>query len=233
MFFVSLRYELNVIAHSGGGNMRLQSFFLSSVFFASIMQATPIVQNICNDTDIGYIIFLHSDQSVCSLHKREKVVESKGKLEQDFLITKARPSLVLRPAYFYDQSADQRYSFLDDEQKIDQSKLQEAFEVWKKKTKNKKYLTAQDWLNQWIGGDIQVEPYTLEVFGYLINLSRVIISNQISDYATWMSFSKGVFSRLILEINICQHRRKGIRPTLKVIAGEGGICRDGNVERIF
>ncbi len=214
--------------------MRLQLFFgLLLCTFVKVLYGAPLVQNVHNQSQIGFEIVSHSDVSTCSLQHKKMFVDAESDFKQEFLLERGQPSLILRPVYYFDILSGSKMYFVDEFQQLDKQKLDDAFQAWKKAGYKKKFNDAQDWFNRWIGSDIEIKPHMVEVFGYLINLSRIHIYNAISQYATWLSFSKGVFSRLVLDVNIKQHKRKGLQPTLKVVAGEGGICRDGSIERLF
>lgn len=214
--------------------MRLRGYFLAYffVFVANSLCAAPMVQNIANKTSLGFEIISHSDISTCSLHKSGKVIEACSLFQQGFLLERGKPCLILRPVYYCDPLTNTKMPLVDTQQNFDADRIDAAYNAWKKQGRVKKFANSQDWLNRWVGRDIEIKLHTIEVFGYLINLSRVKIHNSISQQAKWLSFAKGVFSRLILEIDIVQ-RRKGIFLELRVAHGEGGICRDGAIERLF
>lgn len=222
-----------------------------------LAQAAPMVQKIVNNSQVGFIIVLHSDASPCSLHKKNIRIEAKSSLVEDFLLEPSiklsetlshedslkknndflhkkldKASLVLRPAYYYDEATQTQIPLLNDEQNFDEEKVEKAYDAWKKSGKKRKFNNAQGWLDRWIGKDIVVIPDALEASGYIMQLSRIRINNQARDHGQWLSFAKGVFSRLIVDIEIDQHDRKGIIPSLKVTPGEGGICTGGIVDRI-
>lgn len=197
-----------------------------------IVNAAPLVQNITNETQVGFEVISYSDQSSCSSHLNCRVIDSKSKFYSDFLLERGRPSLVLRPIYYTDLATGVKVSLVDDNKQFDSKGIDQAYELWKTTGNKKKFKDAQSWFKHWIGEDIAVVPHTSEVLGYLINLSRVQISNAVKEYGTWLSFAKGVFAKLVLEIDIKQNNRKGIVPTIKVIAGEGGVCSNGMIERL-
>lgn len=214
--------------------MRLQRYlFLVGLTVTALSQGVPLVQSICNKSQIGFAIVSHSDTSACSFHNCGKIVDVAKDFNQEFLLERGKPSLVLRPIYFIDPVNQQKMELVDQDNQFDAQKVDQAYQVWKQSGGKRRFKNSQDWLFRWVGHDIEIKPHTMEVFGYLINLSRVKIHNAMSDHATWLSFSKGVFSRLILEVSILQHKRKGVLPRLKVVPGEGGICRNGLVERLF
>tara|TARA_Y100000588_G_scaffold365883_1_gene431029 strand:+ start:473 stop:1111 length:639 start_codon:yes stop_codon:yes gene_type:complete len=196
------------------------------------VQSAPLVQNVSNQTDIGYMIIAHSDNSLCSLHKKNQIIDVSTMFQEDFLLQKGEPGLVMRPAYYYDKCSDTKIWLLDQNNQVDYNRVDQAYNVWRLSGKKRKFKDSYDWYTRWVGKDVVVFPNLVEVYGYLINLSRVHIQNSIKQHATWLSFSKGVFSRLVLEVDLVQHDRKGVKPLLKVIAGEGGICKHGLVERL-
>lgn len=197
-----------------------------------VVYSEPLVQSITNKTQVGFEIVSYADKSECSAHLKNLVIDCESKYYQEFLLERGVPSLVLRPVYFIDYVTGQKVDLVDATKQFDDQKIKQAYELWKKAGNKKKFVNAQDWFTNWIGKDISVTPHTNEVIGYLINLSRVHIANEAKNHGTWLSISKGVFAKLILEIDILQHARKGVIPQIKVIAGEGGICSNGIIERL-
>ncbi len=110
--------------------------------------------------------------------------------------------------------------------------------MWKNKRKNFKIakaqslVTSQSWFHHWIGGDISVIPNDVEMFGYLRDVARAIIKNDKNEQSVWLSYAKGIFSKLILELEINQYLRKGVRVKMHVQHGEGAVCTNGIVERL-
>ncbi len=233
---------------NGRERMDIRNLFVAvlAITFGEI-QSAPVIQKIKNNSQVGFMIVYHSDKSPCSLHQKNKIIDVYSSFSDEFLLTPgievakklssgdtvtSKVSLILRPAYFYDRATEQKISLLQDDNSFDDVGVQAAFRAWSKTVKKRKFVDAQDWLTRWVGKDIDVAPDVIEVFGYLIDLSRVHISNDIKDHGQWLSYAKGVFSRLMLEIDIVQHHKKGLYPVLKVIPGEGGVCFDGIVDKI-
>lgn len=196
------------------------------------IQTAPLIQRIANKTQIGFEVVGYNDRSPCVQSIDSKVIDTKTIFAKDFLLERDHPGLVLRPIYYIDSQTGKKVDLVDEQKHFDSTKIAYAYKLWKMSGNKKKFANAQDWFNRWVGSDIQVRPYTSEVVGYLINLSRIQVTNTINKQGTWLSFAKGVFAKLVLEIDIDQHSRKGIIPTAKVVAGEGGICTNGIVERL-
>ena len=197
-----------------------------------ITNAVPLVQNITNETQVGFEIISYSDKSTCSSHLNCRVIDSQSRFYNEFLLERGKPSLVLRPIYYMDRATGIKVSLVNEEKQFDNNSIEHAYELWKTARNKKKFKNAQDWFKHWVGQDILVVPHTSEIFGYLINLSRVHISNSAKEHGTWLSFAKGVFAKLVLEIDIKQNSHKGIIPIIKVIPGEGGVCSNGMIERL-
>lgn len=226
--------------------------FMLFLFGPDIVLGAPVVQKINNQSEIGFMIVHHSDKSPCSLHDTRTLVDAKSTFLNEFLIAASSKkitmpkldwlpsqnyslniSFMLRPAYYLDLTAGKKFWFLDDNNMIDEAKLHVAFKAWSKNNKRRKnFANAQAWMKNWVGGDIVVIPDVIELFGYLINLSRIYIGNQITNHGQWLSYAQGIFSRLVLDIAIEQHKRKGISPHFVAVAGQGGICMDGAIVRI-
>jgi hypothetical protein len=91
---------------------------------------------------------------------------------------------------------------------------------------------AQSWFNGWVGQDVSLIFDPLEIFGYLLDLSRVRIQNFSHEHVQWLSFAKGIFSKLVLNLYLDIQPRKGVITKVVVVHGPGGICTNGVVERI-
>jgi hypothetical protein len=196
------------------------------------LRAAPLISKIINNSDFGYVILDHSDTSSCSLVGKEMLIHAHSQFNHEFLLERGVPSVVLRPIDYLDKKTQQKIKFVDQEYHIIPEQLERAYNLWKENKGVKRFATSEHWHNLLIGFDISVIPHEVEIFGYLLNLSRVMVKNNNKQDVKWISFAKGIFSKLALELEINQHRRKGIRPFLKVLHGEGGVCVDGVVERL-
>ena len=224
----------------GGNVIRLQTFIQITVFssfFIMSLHPVPMISKINNKSDFGFVVFSHSDSSSCSAKNQE--IQAQSEFNQALLLEsiksnkKSAPTVVLRPIYFLDPVTQQKIIFLDKNYEIIPDGLQKAYALWMQGTGNKKFKNPQSWLQSFVGMDIEIMPNEVEMFGYLLNLSRVVVKNNLGyPQKKWISFAKGIFSKLALEVEIIQHKRKGIRLKLHVLHGEGGVCVDGNVESL-
>jgi hypothetical protein len=196
------------------------------------MHAVPLIQSIVNNSDIGFIIVSHSDKSACSLAGSGVVIAPQSTFDHEFLLESGAPSVVLRPAYFLDPVTGEIIRFIDDNYQIISAQLAKAYNQWRTFKGTKKFDSPELWLDNWIGSDILIEPHEVEVLGYLLNLSRVMSKNNKNEKKYWLSYSKGIFSKLALELVINQKIRKGIRVSMQVHHSEGAVCRDGVIERL-
>lgn len=196
------------------------------------LSAAPLIQKIINHSDFGFVILEHSDTSSCSLSKRGVIIDAQSVFEHEFLLERGKPSVVLRPIYYLNPVAKKKITFVDDRYNFDQEKLEQAYRLWKTIKGTKKFINPEIWMSSWVGNDISVVPHEVEIFGYLINLSRVVIKNNKHQQAHWLSFSKGIFSKLIVEVEITQHLFKGIKARINLLHGEGGVCSNGIVEKL-
>ena len=206
--------------------------------------AAPLIQKINNKSDFGFVVLKHSDLSSCSLTPSETrkniVIDAHSIFNQSFLLEVGQPSLVLRPIYYQDCQTNEKVALADDTFEYVTENIEQAFVVWKKNTGSRKKQTAQEWFDGWVGKDITVTPYTVSIFGYLNNWSRVIVRNNVKKKAKrsiknpdeWIKFAKGIFSKEVLELDIDQSKHRGVLGFVKMFHGEGGICIDGAVERI-
>jgi hypothetical protein len=66
----------------------------------------------------------------------------------------------------------------------------------------------------------------------LLDLSRIRIKNFNHQHVQWISFAKGVFAKLILNLHLTTLPRKGVVTKVIVRHGQGAICSNGVVERL-
>lgn len=219
-----------------------KGLLVSLLLFVSVdTAAAPMVQKIVNNTNVGFLVVEHSDTSSCSLKGRGKMIEARSTLSDAFLLEPGKPSLLLRPVYYLDAKTNKKIYFADiDHQNVFEKieyaydvtaeKLKSAYDVWmKEKNSSKRVRSPKAWLHDWIGLDLSVTPHEVEILGYLVNLSRVRVENNKKSHVQWLSFSKGIFSKLVLELDIKQHHINGISAKIKVLHGQGGFCSDGIV----
>lgn len=215
------------------------SYIVAFIAVSCIIQGAPIVQKVTNKSEIGFVVLFHNDASPCSLvsktNNKENIIDAFGSFSNEFLLVREdskKPSLILRPKYYFDTKTEKKFELLDEHKNFDMEKIEAAYTAWKLNGKKRVFQNAQAWLARWVGKDIVVVPDSTEIFGYLNHKTRARISNSIKEHGQWLSHAKGVFAHLILEIEVTQHDRKGIRPVIRVSSGEGGICLNGAVDRI-
>jgi len=215
------------------GKVRIALVSVSLLFLPVGLQATPLIQKIVNNTDFGLLILSHSDNSSCSLQGKSIIIKPHDTFNHEFLLELGQPSLVLRPVYFQDSVTKENVWLTDQSYQYQAELVKKAYQVWKKQKKLHKYKkNYQQWLQLWVGLDLSVLPHQVEMLGYLLNLSRVAMYNNSHKHLQWLSFSKGVFSKLVLELHILQKRRKGLQGKIQILHGEGGICNNGIIERL-
>lgn len=204
-------------------------FLIPSTSFSA-----PIVQKIVNDTDFGFLILYHGDSSDCTLHNKRKVIEPRTIFNHEFLLEVGTKGLVLRPVFYKDQQEDKIFWLTDQNTYEYKDELvSQAYDQWRLSKSAKKYkYDAQAWMRNWVGGDVSVTFDPIELLGYLLYLSRVRIANLNYDHTQWLSFAKGIFSKLMLDLHISQIKKSGILGKVSVQHGQGGICNNGVVERI-
>lgn len=210
----------------------LHLILLSSSWYIT---TAPLIQKIINDTDFGFVVLTHSDNSECSLRDKSVIIEPRTSFTQEFLIELGEPSLVLRPVYYQDPIQHQKAWLTDDQKPFDYKPLmvEQAFQLYRTQKNGSKCRNDYSvWLNNWIGQDLFVIPHQVEMLGYLLDLSRIVVVNNRHRHVQWLSFSKGIFSKLVLELQISQSKSKGIQAKIKILHGEGGVCTQGMVERL-
>ena len=212
----------------GGRNV----FFI--FLYSSMVYAAPVVQKIVNDTDFGFLIKYHDDNSECTLHNKCRVIEPRSIFHHEFLLDINTKGLVLRPVFYKDHKTNKTFWLTDQkEYEYNDELIEKAYKDWYQYKFTKKYKNDYLlWMRNWVGSDISLNFDPVEIFGYLIYWSRVRISNMNSDHKEWLSFAKGIFSKLMLELKLSQSSRSGIFGKVFVKHGQGGICNEGIIEKI-
>ncbi len=204
------------------------------LWLSAVCTAAPIVQKIVNDTDFAFLILDHSDTSPCSLKDKFMIIQPRTIFNHEFLLETGTKGLVLRPIFYKDQN-NNTVSWLTDQNsyEYDDAFIENAYNSWSLGKSTRKYKhDSEIWMRNWLGGDISVKYDPVEFLGYLLYLSRVRISNSNSYHTQWLSFAKGIFSKLMLELRLSQKTSKGIAGVVSVQHGQGGICNDGAIEKI-
>jgi len=196
--------------------------------------AAPVVQKIVNDTDFGFLILYHGDTSECTLHDKYKIIQPRTIFNHEFLLEVGTKGLVLRPVFYKDKQNDEVFWLTDQgTYEYDPTLIEQAYEHWRSNNIGKKYKgDFESWMKDWVGSDIFVAYDPVELLGYLLYLSRVRISNLNYNHTQWLSFAKGIFSKLMLEFGLSQSRRTGVLGKISVLHGQGGICNSGVIELI-
>lgn len=210
----------------------IKSFCLV-VFFTPVAFGAPLIQKISNHTDFGFVIIAHSDQSSCSLQAKQVIIPPQSAFTHEFLLEVGTPSVVLRPIFYKDSTSNQEFWLTDSNFEYQPELVQQAYDAWKKIDKFKFYKkTADQWLESWVGKDLFVVPHEVAVRGYLLDLSRVTLHNLKNHHIQWLSFAKGVFATMVLELDLLQRGHRGIAGKISVLHGEGGVCSQGIIERL-
>lgn len=210
--------------------MRFKSIYLLSVLWSfSLSLARPLVKSIDNQTSYVYLLSLQNRYEGCvDNNKKSRYFFPHRKRTTAILLAEQKPSLVLKPIGYISKKNHKIHYFADVNGVVHSHLLKQAFAVWKKEHRNS-VKNEQDWLHEWIGGDIVLTHNDIEVFGYLLNINLAKIENNNYVNHTMLSLSEGLFSRLMIKIIIEKHNSKGIRPKIEAFVGQGGICRDGEV----
>ena len=140
---------------------------------------------------------------------------------------------MLRPVFYQDPMSKEIAWLTDKNYNYQSDLVQKAYQLWKHQRSTYKFHNNNErWLDRWVGKDLSIIPHQVEIRGYLINLSRIAVHNNRHQHVQWMSFAKGIFSNLVLDLTIFQHKRRGLLGKITIHHGEGGICSNGVVERI-
>lgn len=201
--------------------------------------ADPVMQSIQNDTDFGFAVINHSDASECSLGNKQVVIPARSEFSHQFLLptnnTNARNNmdsacLVLRPAYYQDPTTNKQYELTDENFDNKPMMAHTAFEAYRGQPNSCRCKNDSEyWLKHFVGEDIFVMTHLTEMLGYLKDSARIAVVNSRSKHTEWLSYSMGIFSKLVLKLRIFQTSR-GIKMRLIVLHGEGGVCSNGAID---
>jgi|GEM_PF-859238 len=214
--------------------MRILFIGVWVVCFQPYLVTAPLIQKITNDTDFSFVVLSHSDNSDCSLSSKSVIIKPRSEFIHEFLIEMGEPSLVLRPVSYTDPATHQ-VVWMTDEKNYEYKPLmvEDAFQLYRTQRFSVKCRNSSKiWLDHWIGRDLFIFPHQVVMRGYLLELSRIKAFNSRHQHAQWLSYSKGIFSKLVLELSIKQTRAHGVQAKLKILHGEGGVCTNGVVERL-
>jgi len=204
-------------------------FFLHN----GIINAQPVITKMWNNSDFLYEMVEHNGAFGCNKVKKNSplLLNAKSFSDEQVLVGLQYPTITLRPIAYLDAQTSKLYSFVDGNNNFDEAKIQLAFNVWNISHKTN-YKHAKDWFENWVGGDIVIHHNYIEILGYVMNLSKVVVANKKHANTSWVQWSQGVFARLSLGITIQQNSKKGVMPFIESYVGEGAFCKDGNVEHI-
>lgn len=208
--------------------LHIQYSILVGVVLTCCLQAHPLIKSITNQTPFIFSFVYHNDETDCSPLKDNKILllHPYKQFMTPMLLADAKPALVLQPVGYEDAQTDTVYMFVDEQGNKDNLLLEQAFQVWQKYNR-KTFDSAQAWLDGWVGENIVLWHNDVEVLGYLLNVAFAKIENNNSVDYNFLSFSDGLFSRLMIDIRIDIDKRKGVKPSLATVVGQGGICQNG------
>ncbi|NBX78283.1 hypothetical protein EBQ93_02860, partial [bacterium] len=94
-----------------------------------------------------------------------------------------------------------------------------------------KYKTAQEWFDQYVAGDIMLTLKQTEIYGYIVNMSQVVLGNSKRSVHAWVEWGVGIFARLIIDITVKEDPKKGIVFGLQTRRGsQGAYCASGEIK---
>lgn len=195
--------------------------------------AQPVITKMWNNSDFVYEMVGHNGAFGCNkaLNNNPFLLNAKSFSDEQILVGLQYPSIIFRPIAYLDSQSSKLYSFVDSKNEFDEAKIKLAFNVWKLAHKTE-YKDAQNWFENWVGGDIVIHHNYQEILGYVMNLSKVVVANKKHANTSWVQWSQGVFARLSLGITIQQNPKKGVIPYIESYVGECALCKDGIVENI-
>ena len=212
---------------------RYKVVLMGMVLNAWMIDAQPVITKMFNNSDFVYEMVEHNGAFGCNkvLNNNPFLLNAKSFSDEQILVGLQYPSIKLRPIAYLDSQTSKLYSFVDGNNQFDDIKISLAFNVWKIAHKTE-YKEAKEWFENWVGGDIVIHHNYLEILGYVMNLSKVVVANKKHANTSWMQWSQGVFARLSLGITIQQNVKKGVIPFIESYVGEGALCKDGIVENV-
>ena len=198
-----------------------------------LINAQPVITKMFNNSDFVYQVIEHNGAFGCNkaLKNQPFLLNAKSFSDEQILIGLQFPSVKLRPIAYLDAHSSKLYSFVDSKNNFDYNKIHLAFNVWKIAHKTE-YKCSKEWFENWVGGDIVIHHNYVEVLGYVMNLSKVVVANKKHANTSWVQWSQGVFARLSLGVTIQQNLKKGVIPFVESYVGEGALCKDGVVEDV-
>ena len=199
----------------------------------SMLNAQPVVTKIFNNSDFVYQMIEHNGAFGCnkSFNNNPFLLNARSYSDEQILVGLQFPSIKLRPIAYLDSQSSKLYSFVDSHNKFDENKINLAFKVWNLAHKTE-CKASKEWFENWVGGDIVIHHNYVEILGYVMNLSKVVVANKKHANTAWVQWSQGVFARLSLGITIQQNVKKGVIPFIESYVGEGALCKDGTVENV-
>jgi len=203
------------------------------VSFAGIIYAQAHIGILDNQTDFEFQVIGHQVLDECSVfHKNMDIIAPHTKMTDSILLGAVQPSFVMRPVVYIDPHTKKRYQLVNQDFAPTPELLQAAFQVWEKVSKQKnKYKTAQEWFDQYVGGDVILTLQQTEVYGYIVNMSQVVLGNSIRSVHAWVEWGIGIFARLIIDITVKEDVKKGIVFGLETRRGsQGAYCASGEVK---
>ena len=212
---------------------RYKVLLIGAVLHITMVQAQPVITKMFNNSDFVYQMVEHNGSFGCNkaFAKNTFLLNARSYSDEQILIGLQFPSVKLRPIAYLDSQSSKLYSFVDNKNQFDENKIDVAFQVWKIAHKTN-YKTAQEWFENWVGGDIVVHHNYQEILGYVMNSSKVVVANKHHANTAWVQWSQGVFARFSLGITIQQNLKKGVIPFVESYVGEGALCKDGVVENV-
>lgn len=213
-----------------GGSMqkyKIFSGFLFAIWFTGTIFAQAHIGLLDNQTDFEFQVVGHQVLDECSVFtKNMDTVRAHTKMTDSILLGAVQPNFVMRPVAYIDPHSKKRYVLVNTDFAYDSKSLEAAFGVWEKVSKQKnKYKTAQEWFEQYVGGDILLTLKQTEVYGYIVNMSQVVLGNNIRSVHDWVEWGVGIFARLIIDITVKEDVKKGIVFELHTRRGsQGAYC---------
>ncbi|NBV40734.1 hypothetical protein EBR77_02730, partial [bacterium] len=80
-------------------------------------------------------------------------------------------------------------------------------------------------------GDIMLTLKQTEIYGYIVNMSQVVLGNSKRSVHAWVEWGVGIFARLIIDITVKEDLKKGIVFGLQTRRGsQGAYCASGEIK---
>lgn len=202
--------------------------FLTFFLYSATQCVFPLVTSIHNRSAIAYTIYTSKMQKVSQV----PVYSYK---QYNIPLCGASEVVKMIPSEYW--SVKQRKFFplrTIENSSMNNDCLKQAFEAWKKDFPQQasKYKNPDIWFDQWIGGVVYIKQHQ-EILGYVHSIAQIVAVNITECALAYAHWSRGLFSKLGLQLDIIQpargnlqihlhsHIHEGVIPAVSLLAQKG------------